>query len=509
MTSSPAAPPGGSPEDASPPPKSTLSKRAVLALVALRVATSIAVLAAGFRAISDDDYSRVVIAQQWASAPKLDPSGTSWLPFPFWVNGAAMLVLGRGLWVAQAIAIALGIGATLLAAKAALLVAKDHRSAWIAGIFITLIGWSAWLGAATVPELFTASLTLFGAATLTVTSPRARLLGAFALLAATLSRYEPWPVAIAFALWSAVDAARRSERATALASIVALAGPATWIAWNRVAHGDPFHFVARVTAYRRALGEASNESVIARLVAYPVALAKEMPEVAVPFVALVILVAAPRSRRVVVDRLRASGPVLALAGAQIAALSFALVKDGAPTHHPERAVLFPAFAMTLVIADVAIALTTRAEAPLRSRWARALAIACGAGLFTRAAAAPILDRSWYAHRESEVAMGRLVARETPADARVLIEVKDYGYFAIEASSGRPERFDTDRELDPRFRTAAPTYDSEAAFVRDLRARGFAFVIDAPDDDARGASRWEGAPSWRTERHRLSRVPESR
>jgi len=24
-----------------------------------------------------------------AAAPRLDPSGTSWLPFPFWLNGAA------------------------------------------------------------------------------------------------------------------------------------------------------------------------------------------------------------------------------------------------------------------------------------------------------------------------------------------------------------------------------------------------------------------------------------
>jgi hypothetical protein len=34
--------------------------------------------------VSDDDYARVVIAQRLSLA--LDPSGTSWLPFPFWLR---------------------------------------------------------------------------------------------------------------------------------------------------------------------------------------------------------------------------------------------------------------------------------------------------------------------------------------------------------------------------------------------------------------------------------------
>ena len=37
------------------------------------------------------------IAQQFAHAPRVDPSGTSWLPLPFWLSGASMMVLGSGL----------------------------------------------------------------------------------------------------------------------------------------------------------------------------------------------------------------------------------------------------------------------------------------------------------------------------------------------------------------------------------------------------------------------------
>ena len=67
------------------------------------------VLRAGFSHVSDDDYARVVIAQSFAHAPSLDPSGTSWLPFPFWLNGVAMMLLGRSLDTARAIAFGLGV----------------------------------------------------------------------------------------------------------------------------------------------------------------------------------------------------------------------------------------------------------------------------------------------------------------------------------------------------------------------------------------------------------------
>jgi hypothetical protein len=38
-------------------------------------------------------------------------------------------------------------------------VTAERRSAFLAGAFATLAGWSAWLGVATVPESLTAALT--------------------------------------------------------------------------------------------------------------------------------------------------------------------------------------------------------------------------------------------------------------------------------------------------------------------------------------------------------------
>src|SRR5262245_47177245 len=69
---------------------------------------------AGLRALSDDDYSRVTIAQRFAEQPRLDPSGTSWLPFPFWVTGAVMKLLDPSLDVARATSSVLAVGAAWL-----------------------------------------------------------------------------------------------------------------------------------------------------------------------------------------------------------------------------------------------------------------------------------------------------------------------------------------------------------------------------------------------------------
>src|SRR5215468_7516678 len=87
--------------------------RDALSVSLLKAAVSALVLASGFRAVSDDDFARVVIAEQWAHAPRLDPSGTSWLPLPFWVTGAALLGLGRSLLVARGVSLLLGVGAAL------------------------------------------------------------------------------------------------------------------------------------------------------------------------------------------------------------------------------------------------------------------------------------------------------------------------------------------------------------------------------------------------------------
>ncbi|MBK8254283.1 MAG: hypothetical protein IPK82_16645 [Polyangiaceae bacterium] len=494
-------------------PAPRLNRTHLAILLGARLVVAFLVFAFGFRAVSDDDFSRVVIAQSFAHTPKLDPTGTSWLPFPFWITGGAMFACGTSLWVARVTAFLLSLFSSFLIARATLLITRNAVAAVATSVFCSLIGWSAWLGVATVPELFTASLTLFAASTLASKNPLDRSLGAFSLLAATLSRYEPWPVAAAFAIANLVlkpthiapfswaknpsknDKSSESthsgegaptsygaprayfvRRAKSLCvhpvvtSLLATVGPIVWILWNRIAHNDPFHFVARVTAYKRALGVSSSESTLARLLQYPAALLREMPEVLL--LALLALVIAARSRSRKAPQAPAARSALlptvaplALALVQIGALSLALVNDGAPTHHPERAVLFPA----LALAVAAAAILARTDVFSRKAFVYTAATA-GVLLLFRAAVLPAVaaangpdapglgphlvriftPREAFMPRRAETAIGERAAEVAKPEQRLLIaDMSDYGYFAILAGSGRPWVFELERDLDPR------------------------------------------------------------
>ncbi|NOU27708.1 MAG: hypothetical protein HOO96_07380, partial [Polyangiaceae bacterium] len=107
---------------------------AVLALA--KVAVSLWVLRLGFSHVSDDDFARTVIAQTFAAAPKLDPSGTSWLPLPFWLTGGAMMLLGRSIAVARGVAIALAA----LSAGGLYLSARDAEVPRLPAVVGTLLG---------------------------------------------------------------------------------------------------------------------------------------------------------------------------------------------------------------------------------------------------------------------------------------------------------------------------------------------------------------------------------
>jgi len=159
-----------------------------------------------------------VIAEQFAHAPRLDPSGTSWLPFPFWVTGSAMMVFGRSLFVARAVALGLGgLGAAFV--YAALRAAGVGRVAAIAGVVLAMATpWNAWLGATTVPEGFTGAFVAaaaIGAGAACEAHASMRNAGwmavVVALVSASLSRYEVWPACLVVTLagaWWAMQAAR-------------------------------------------------------------------------------------------------------------------------------------------------------------------------------------------------------------------------------------------------------------------------------------------------------------
>ncbi|MBL9021215.1 MAG: glycosyltransferase family 39 protein [Myxococcales bacterium] len=431
--------------------------RALAALALLKLALSLALLASGFHGVSDDDFARIVISQEFAHAPKLDPSGTSWLPLPFWITGALMMAFGLSPAVAVGVGVALGVVSVWLVYAAARRLTDDDTTAFWAAALAAVLPWSARLGASAVPELPVAACSLYALTTLlparlplsgtergpggeesTETNGRARIIGAILLLAASLSRYEPWFLAGGFALFCLWDASksRAARAANVLAAALALLGPVVWSIWNAHAHGSPTHYLDRVAAYKQAIDQGA---IAERLTAYFLAVFRAEPELMAAG-ALLTWVARGALRT---ELRRWSRPVILLV-VLLVTLTVSSVKGGAPTHHPERALLALHLFVAIVVGHAAV-LASRAEL-LQPKHVVIALLVLGGGIASLRAT--LLFKESVADRRAELAVGREVASQVPAGERVFLEVVDYGYFAVLAASERPWDFELSGKVDP-------------------------------------------------------------
>lgn len=411
-------------------------------IAAVHALACLLVRAAGFDHVSDDDFARVTIAQSFAVTPTLDPSGTSWLPLPFWVTGSSMAVFGRSLSVARAVSV---LVASVAAATPYLALRSTGRArgpALASVAFGVLSPWSLWLGAATVPESMTASFTAAGAIALgargaSQAPARSSPWFAAALFAACLSRYDAWPVAATIAIALVVSSARardreESRRHLVHASIVAL-GPVAWMAWNLHAHGSLLHFFHRVSTFRRAHADGAQTTLTA-LLAVPRMLVASRPDVCLGALGAVVVLRRPEARA------RWAVPLLS-AVALVAFLSYGNLKDGAPTHHAARALLGGIFLVAAFAAEaVADAmLRLRAERGGTKRTALGGAVLVAAWLFTCRSTWPEMPgHSAADDRSAQLAAGATL-RATLTNERVVLTPCAYEHFALIAAFGAPER----------------------------------------------------------------------
>jgi len=452
-------------------------------LALLRIAINLGLSWWGVVALSDDDYSRVLIAQRFAAQPRFDPSGTSWLPFPFWVNGAVMKLFDPSLEVARSTATALAVASAWLLFAAGRLWGFSRKQAFIAAAAANLLPVAAVLGSMTVPELPTAALSAF--ALTAVVAPRraiapaqgepseshgwkwlrdrARLispvfLGGGAMLAATLSRYEAWPVAAVVA----GVAGRRRDEATwkrLIAVVLPFLGPLLWIIHNKLAHDDAFSFVRRVARYRAALGPTQA----AGATNYFFALVGGSPAVTFALVVLLFMWLRGRSRTSGRADLK---PLLPWALGCLALFFFLLagqLAGGAPTHHPERALLLVWLLATFAVVD----LGSRPRAPL---WLAVPIVV----LFGLDARRQLSDPG--ASRPSEEMAGIQLRSLVPRGERVVLATKDYAYFAVAAAFGRP--FDTiiDAAHDPRVQEDANLLTDHWNAAARVEAEGASWLV---------------------------------
>jgi hypothetical protein len=424
-----------------------------------RLLVSWGVTELGLRALSDDDYARITIAQRFADHARLDPSGTSWLPFPFWVTGGAMKVLDPSLDVARATSAALAVGATWLLFAAGRVWGWGDRRAFVAALAATVLPVVATLGAVSVPELPTAALALF--AVVCVSRGTAVVWAGTAMLCATLSRYETWPIAVVVSAFAFARGPGPLGRRV-LEGALPLAGPLAWIVHNRIAHGDALSFLRRVSSYRAALGATGASDSLG----YARALVVGCPAIAIGLAAIGFAALRGGDRERVRARLRS---MLAWAAAAVALFAFLLIGQlvgGAPTHHAERALLL--VWLLGVFAIVEIASLRRPPAWVVLLAVAGLAIDWGSSLADRGV-----------DRRSEETIGTQLRSLVPKGERAVVATNDYGYFAVIAAFGRPSDAVIDQTHDPR-------QSSETSIVADH--------WNAPELLRSQSARWLVAPS---------------
>jgi hypothetical protein len=440
------------------------------------------VLRSGFYALSDDDFARVVIAQRFAHSPSLDPSGTSWLPFPFWLTGGFMWVTDRALFIARFVALASNVVGLLLVHRAALLLGATRLGAVLGACLSAVLPTAAKLGVSFQPEALTAGLVVFAAAT-TQVDGRWRLAGGLALVAAPLSRYEAWPAAAAFAGFCLWDALRgRGDRRSAAAAGLALVGPLAWLLHGVVRHGDALFFLRRVSAYRRALGE--HESPLHALLAYPIAALRAEPELCL----LAIGVAVFWLRGARQSSGHAPRRFAVVLGALCVFLLSGRLLDGAPTHHDERTLLPVFWGGAIFVGDALAHAASFVRASARTR-ATAVAVALvlvGTGLLVRRAFPGDAD----APRSDERALGDSARKMSPG-AFLVVDTPDYGYFAVIAAFGSPERAAPLIRHDPRdpANAALPSPEAVATALRGAcpaPSASCAYVVHEAHRDAASA-----------------------
>ncbi|MFC1641086.1 ArnT family glycosyltransferase [Myxococcota bacterium] len=440
-------------------------------------AVSALVLFSGFRAISDDDYARVVIAQSFASHPNLDPSGTSWLPLPFWFQGSVMRVFGSSLQVARATSVALGWWSAWAVFGAARALGANPRGALLGALLGSALPYAARLGVATVPDGPVAALLLVGMASTASDRPRHWLGGSLALLAATLSRYEAWPVALGFCVMGLFRATRPMRWPSVALACLPLAGPAAWMIHGLLHHGDAWFFVARVVAYRRALGP-SSQALWEHLVRQPFALFRFEPELtAVTLVALILAI----HRRNQAE-LRRYGRPVCLALALLAFLVAGDLRDGTATHHQERSLL----SLWLLAAVASGDLLERTWAVIdhqTRRWSAAAATLL-VGIATGWARPRVEKQQTFTDRSEEESIGeRARVAMNEKTGRLLIDTQDYGYFAVQATFGRPENSVIARTQDPRRPAKASPLSSREALESLLNEQQIRWFITTRQHEA--------------------------
>jgi hypothetical protein len=266
----------------------------VIALV-LRVALGLLTWEPGWSALTWDDFTRVAIAQEWATEPFI-VRDLVWLPLPFWITGTVYALAGR--WFEASPMALMAVLNTVaifvvacVSARTAHKIFKDLVGTVVVFLLVLFAPWGYFLSLSGLAEplYFVAiSVAVAGLASWSISGKDGALaVGSAAVAAAAAMRYEGWWLAIAWVLVVGVDTlvmlakqpfgeVVRARLRTIVVAAAPLAVPLAWMVTNFVREGSPLYFAHESSRYfRNAYG--SFDRPIERILYYPMALFRAAP----------------------------------------------------------------------------------------------------------------------------------------------------------------------------------------------------------------------------------------
>ena len=443
---------GGRNRNESPPPRNPLprgeggpqnenySRFLVVALVGLAMAYRLAICLwlwqrnGWFFAISADEVERALLSADWWQTPQWFPA-LWWPPLPFWLGG---FLIGSGVPAKLALSI-LSLAAGVLTLPVFYVCLRRCFSP-VAGIIGTwLLACQpelVWLGISGLAEsqlILFVTCAVTGAVIFWSTGRLGALLvGSTALCAATATRYEAWILFPFLLVWLVAGIYRlRTKRLVvrlalaALAVIVSSLFIVAWCEYQRRSHGHPLAFVDNAAQYLRGYFEPS----IWLVWKYPRTLLDMAP--ALVFLAPVGLLNVWRERKR--DVALISRPMVwlfCIFGLLFAYQLWSAVRGLIPTHNVFRTVVLPLVFLLIPLASSALRALVSG-----SPTAGIAAVVLATVLVT----APRLTHHPHGIVEEDIAVGRAVARNTPEEGTILVEVRPWNLHTVRLFSGCLER----------------------------------------------------------------------
>lgn len=245
---------------------------ALVVCVVLRVAAAGLTWRAGFRALGDDDFSKMSVSLGWAGRPSLFPHAI-WLPLDFWTVGAASYALPTVYGAAIAVNMAFGLAALVVV----FLWARRFMGDVAAGVGCALLAIYPWLvWTSLTPPGEAAYVALVAAAVVFLfqwqrTGRTGALWGVgVALLFANAARHQGWLFSLLVVGYVVVRMVREPELRGRVggimpALVVPFSVPALYMLWLWGSYGHPLYFRHGVVGTYARMYEGVG-SVLVRLV---------------------------------------------------------------------------------------------------------------------------------------------------------------------------------------------------------------------------------------------------